>query len=78
MAGTAGSESGRQHNLHYALHHARRTLEPFRRARASRYLVFRGELLELCPGAPLWVDAEAFEEAAAVARRTREPATYQA
>src|SRR5215208_1231545 len=52
-------------NLHYALHVARRTLEPSARASvASRYLHLGGERLALCPDSPLWVDVEAFEEAA--------------
>jgi DNA-binding SARP family transcriptional activator len=32
----------------------------------------------LCPGGNLWVDVEAFEEAAATARRAKEPTTYRA
>lgn len=32
----------------------------------------------LCPEGPLWVDAEAFEEAASTARHTSEPAAYRA
>jgi DNA-binding SARP family transcriptional activator len=53
-------------NLHYALHVARRTLEPAALASsnaASRYLQLRSEQLTLCPDSPLWVDLEAFEEA---------------
>lgn len=65
-------------NLHRTLHFARRVLEPALNTAASRYLVFQGELLELCPGGPLWVDFEAFESAAATARRGREPAAYRA
>jgi predicted ATPase/DNA-binding SARP family transcriptional activator/DNA-binding CsgD family transcriptional regulator len=66
-------------NLHYALHVARRTLEPAALANtASRYLRLRGDMLALCPEGPLWVDVEAFEEAAAAARRGREPAAYRA
>ena len=66
-------------NLHHALHRARRALEPLRRARASRYLAFRGELLELGPEAPLRTDVEAFEEAAATARHAfPEPAAFRA
>src|SRR5829696_7804635 len=65
-------------NLHYAIHHARRVLEPARRARACRYLVFRDEQLELCPEESLWVDVESYKEAAATARRAREPAAYRA
>ena len=59
-------------NLHQILHVARRTLEPSALARsssaASRYLRLPGEQLTLCPDSPLWVDVEAFQEAAATAR----------
>ena len=70
-------------NLHYALHVARRTLEPSAlassSAAASRYLRLRGEQLTLCPDGPLWVDVEAFEEAAATARHAfAEPAAFRA
>ncbi len=69
-------------NLHYALHVARRTLEPATTtatsSAASRYLRLRGEQLELCPDSPLWVDVEAFEEAAVTARHVLEPAAYRA
>jgi DNA-binding SARP family transcriptional activator len=36
------------------------------------------ESLVVCPGSNLWVDVEAFEEAAATARRARDPAAYRA
>jgi predicted ATPase/DNA-binding SARP family transcriptional activator/DNA-binding CsgD family transcriptional regulator len=66
-------------NLHYAMHVARRTLESAAPENtASRFLTFRGELLALCPDGLLWVDVEAFERAAATARRSREPAAYRA
>ena len=69
-------------NLHYALHVARRTLEPTALARssaASRYLRLRSEQITLCPDSPLWVDVEAFEEAGAVARYAPlEPAALRA
>ena len=72
-------------NLHYALHVARRTLEPSSAplpasSAASRYhlLHLRGEQLTLCPDSPLWVDVEAFGEAAATARQVLEPAAYRA
>jgi DNA-binding SARP family transcriptional activator len=69
-------------NLHYALHVARRTLEPSALASSSadtsRYLRLRGEQLTLCPDSPLWVDVEAFEEAAVTARRALEPAAFRA
>jgi predicted ATPase/DNA-binding SARP family transcriptional activator/DNA-binding CsgD family transcriptional regulator/Tfp pilus assembly protein PilF len=69
-------------NLHYALHVARRTLEPAALASsnaASRYLQLRSEQLTLCPDSPLWVDLEAFEEAGATARHSPlEPAAFRA
>src|SRR5918993_4415134 len=56
-------------NLRYALHVARRTLEPAAPAgAASGYLHLRGESLVLSPTVSLWVDVEAFEEAATTAR----------
>src|SRR5918995_5013164 len=68
-------------NLHYALRVARRTLEPPALASSapSRYLRLRGQQLTLCPDSPLWVDVEAFEEAAATAREAfPEPAAFRA
>ena len=63
-------------NLHYALHVARNTLEPS--SASSRYLRLRDDQLELCPESSLWIDVESFEEAAATAHRSRDPASYQA
>ena len=66
-------------NLHHALHIARRTLEPSAPAgTASGYLHLRGESLALSPAGPVWVDVEAFEEAATTARHALEPAAYRA
>ena len=59
-------------NLHHALHVARRTLEPSAGA-ASGYLRLRGESLDLSLAGPVWVDVEAFEEAATTARHALEP-----
>ena len=64
-------------NLHHALHIARRTLEPSAGA-ASGYLHLRGESLALSVAGPVWVDVEAFEEAATTARHAMEPAAYRA
>ena len=69
---------GRQaaaHNLRQALHVARRTLEF--NSSTPHYLVSHSEHLVLCPDGLLWVDVEAFEEAAASARRSREPRAYR-
>nr|MBA2713742.1 hypothetical protein [Rubrobacteraceae bacterium] len=62
-------------NLRGVIHAARRTLEP---DPATSYLGLQGEQLALCPEARLWVDVEAFEETAAAARRSRDPAAYLA
>ena len=64
-------------NLRHALHNARLTLGSGLAAATSRYLQLRGELLELSPEGPLWLDVEAFEEAAASARRAHSPSAYQ-
>jgi DNA-binding SARP family transcriptional activator len=65
-------------NLRVALHAARRILDPDP-AVASRCLASQGKQIALCPEGHLWVDVEAFEEAAAAAaRRAREPAAYRA
>jgi predicted ATPase/DNA-binding SARP family transcriptional activator/DNA-binding NarL/FixJ family response regulator len=68
-------------NLHYALHVARRTLEPPALASSapSHYLSLQSEQLTLCPDSPLWVDVEAFEDAAATTRHAPlEPAAFRA
>jgi predicted ATPase/DNA-binding SARP family transcriptional activator/DNA-binding CsgD family transcriptional regulator len=63
-------------NLRQALHWARHALE-LTRGTSSTYLARLGDLLVLCPGGLLWVDIEAFEDAASVARRSREPGVYR-
>ena len=65
-------------NLHRALYFARRMFEPALGTVTSRYLIFQGELLTLCPDGLLWVDVEAFESAAAAARHSREVTAYRA
>jgi DNA-binding SARP family transcriptional activator len=62
-------------SLRKTLHAARKVLDP---AAGSRYLASEAHSLVLCPQSDLWVDAEAFEEAAATARRSQTPATYRA
>jgi len=64
-------------NLSQALHAARRALGPDAQT-ASGYLASQGEQLLLCPGGELWLDVEAFEEAAATARRSRDTAAHRA
>jgi DNA-binding SARP family transcriptional activator len=63
-------------NLHRALHFARGSLEAA--PATNRHLQLQGDMLALCPDGSLWVDVEAFEEAAATVRRSREPAAYRA
>src|SRR5919107_5716170 len=65
-------------NLNQAVHAARHALGPDDAQAASGYLASQGEQLVLCPAGELWVDVEAFEEAAETARRSREPAAYRA
>ena len=62
-------------NLRHALHAARTILDP---TAGSRYLASEDESLVLCPGGDVWVDVEAFEAAAATARRARDPAAHRA
>jgi len=64
-------------NLRYALYKARQILEPARVTAASRYLQLRGDVLALCPSGKLWVDVEAFEEAAAAARQAHDRASLE-
>ena len=63
-------------NLRQALYAARRALEPDP-STTSRYLRIRDGWLTLCAEEPLWVDVEAFERAAGVARRVGEPEAYR-
>jgi DNA-binding SARP family transcriptional activator len=62
-------------NLHQVLHVARRRLDG---AAGRRYLRLEGDLIALCPDDPLWIDAEAFAEAAARAGRARDPGLARA
>jgi predicted ATPase/DNA-binding SARP family transcriptional activator/DNA-binding CsgD family transcriptional regulator len=64
-------------NLRQTLHVARRTLHPNPEIN-SRLLSVRGEQLLMCPERQLWVDVDAFEAAAATARRSKDPAAYRA
>ena len=71
-------DSGRKaasNNLRSTLHAARKVLDP---AMCSRYLASEDESLVLSPEGDLWVDVDAFEQAVAIARRTKAPATYRA
>jgi DNA-binding SARP family transcriptional activator len=62
-------------NLRQTFHAARRTLD---KAEGSRYLASENEALTLGRDGSSWVDAEAFEEAAIAARRTKVPSAYEA
>src|SRR5215211_5332311 len=71
-------DSGRRaasNNLRQALHVARIALDP---TAGSRYLASDEESLVLCPEGQLWVDVDTFEQTAITARRSRDPAVYQA
>jgi predicted ATPase/DNA-binding SARP family transcriptional activator/DNA-binding CsgD family transcriptional regulator len=71
-------ESGRKaasNSLRKTLHAVRKTLDS---AGGSGYLAGDGESLVLCPYGELWVDVDAFERAAATARRSRGRAAYRA
>src|SRR5215217_7351107 len=75
---TLWPDSGRKaasNNLRQTLLGARRALHP---SLGSQYLVSEDEQLLLCPQGELWVDVDAFEEAAATARRARDPVAYRA
>ena len=62
-------------NPRRTLYTARRVLGP---SDGSRYLASGEGWLGLCPEGSLWVDVDAFEAAAAAARRECEPAAYRA
>jgi DNA-binding SARP family transcriptional activator len=63
-------------NFRKALHIARHALEP-ELSGPSRLLHVQGDVLVLKPEGPLWVGVEAFEAAAAAARRSRDPHRYE-
>ena len=64
-------------NLRGAIYAARKALVSDPTA-GSRYLASEDESLVLCPHGDLWVDILAFELAASTARRSRDPAAYEA
>ncbi len=65
-------------NLHRTLHAARKAMESGSvESGFAAVLPLRGEQLALCPDGELFVDAEAFEEAAKAARRGRDTASYR-
>ena len=69
------SKKAASNSLRKTLHAARRALDA---VEGSRYLASKNDSLVLCSGNSLWVDVEAFEEAAATARRGQDPAAYRA
>ena len=71
------SKGAASNNLRQVLHAARRILASDPSA-SSRYLGTEAESLVLCPRDDLWMDVEAFEEAAAIARHAKETASYRA
>jgi predicted ATPase/DNA-binding SARP family transcriptional activator len=64
-------------NLRQVVYGARKVLDPASGSRES-YLSFRDEQLVLCPEGRLWLDVNAFEEAATSARRAHDPYVYGA
>jgi predicted ATPase/DNA-binding SARP family transcriptional activator len=62
-------------NLHQSIHAARRALQAGAR---QRILVFSEGILSLCPDGGLWVDADAFGEAARQARSAHDRDLYLA
>ena len=71
-------DSGREaasNNLRRALYISRKAFDA---VAGSRYLASEDRSLVLSPENELWVDVEAFEEATALARRSRNPAAYRA
>ena len=71
------ARSRASNNLRQVLHAARRVLDPSSGSR-ERYLGLKDEQLFLCPEGQLWVDVKAFEDAAASAQRTKDPAVPRA
>ena len=71
-------DSGRKaasNSLRRTLHAARKVFDP---VKGSSYLASEDESIALCPSGELWVDVDAFERAAATARRSGEPAACRA
>lgn len=71
------SEKAAANNLRRVLHDARRTFEPAPATASSRYLRLRGDFIDLNPEGLVWVDVEAYEDTATIARRSRDLAFYR-
>lgn len=65
-------------NLRGTLHDIRRALEPASILQPRRLLLTWADEISLCPDGMLWVDVEAFEQAAKAARREGSAAAYEA
>jgi predicted ATPase/DNA-binding SARP family transcriptional activator/DNA-binding CsgD family transcriptional regulator len=63
-------------NLRQVVYGARKVLDPASSSCES-YLSLKDEHIILCPEGRLWLDVDAFEGAAATARRSKDPATYR-
>ena len=64
-------------SLHQALHSLRGVLQPYC-SDPRLYIQFDKDRISLCPDAPLWIDAEAFEVAVKKASQSRDLASYRA
>jgi DNA-binding SARP family transcriptional activator len=65
-------------NLHKAIHMARRALEPeLQSAAGSHFILTKGQQIALRAPSKLWVDVEAFEQAASEAVRGESVANYE-
>ena len=71
------ARSRASNNLRQVVYGARRVLHSASGSR-EHYLGLKDEVLVLCPEGQLWVDADAFEDAATRARRSLDPAAYRA
>ena len=71
------STQAASNSLRQVLHAARRVFDPTSNFHKG-YLSLKEEHLILGPQEQLWVDVDAFEEAARTARRIRDPAVYRA
>ena len=72
-------ESGRKaasNNLRQVVYGARKLLDPSSGSREG-YLSLKDEHIVLCPDGQLWVDVDAFEDAAASVRRSKDPSAYR-
>lgn len=64
-------------NLHKAIHMARQALEPALKAAAdSHFILTRGQQVVLCAPGKLWIDVDAFEQAAAAAVKGEDEGDY--